>query len=85
MVFFDKKNNSYNTKDIVNYQLMDSKKSGTSTVLRAGLGAVALGPVGLLVGVTAKKKFSVLVIFKNNEKKVVDLDEKNLKILMENV
>ena len=83
MMFNDTDLNIYYVKDIAEYQLTDSKKSGGSAIARAGLGALALGPVGLLAGVTAKKKYSVLLIMKTGSKKMVTLNEKNLKILME--
>ena len=45
---------------VASYEVLDAeeKKSGTSAVLRAGAGALLLGPVGLFAGVTAKKKES---------------------------
>lgn len=85
MTFFDTKNNIYNTDEIKDYQLTDSKKSGGSAIARAGLGAMVLGPVGLLAGATAKKKYTVLLIHKSGFKEMVVLSESNLKILMENV
>lgn len=85
MIFYDVKNNYYKTDEIKDYQLIDSKKSGSSAIARAGLGAMVFGPVGLLAGTTAKKKYSVLLIFKSGFKKSVVLNESNLKTLMENV
>lgn len=84
-MFNDTNHNIYNYSQIAEYQLTDAKKSGGSAIARAGLGALALGPVGLLAGVTAKKKYSVLLVFKSGTKKMVTLDEENLKKLMENV
>ena len=85
MIFYDTKNNYYRTDDIADYQLTDSKKSGGSAVIRAGLGAMVFGPAGLLAGATAKKKYTVLLIHKSGFKEMVVLNESNLKILMENV
>lgn len=85
MIFYDVKNNYYKTDEIKDYQLIDSKKSGGSAIARAGLGAMVLGPVGLLAGATAKKKYSVLLIYKSGFKESVVLNESNLKTLMENV
>ena len=85
MMFTDTDFNVYYIKDIAEYQLTDSKKAGGSAIARASLGALVLGPVGLLAGATAKKKYSVLLVMKTGSKKMVTLNEKNLKILMENV
>ena len=85
MIFYDKDMMRYNTNDISEYQLVNSKKSGGSIIARGGLGMLALGPVGLLAGATAKNKCSVLLIYKSGSKKMVTLKEKDLKILMENV
>lgn len=47
-----------NSTNCKSYELLnvDSKTSATSAVGRAALGAAILGPVGLVVGITAKKR-----------------------------
>lgn len=75
----------YNTDDIASYELIDAKKSGGSTIMRAGIGAAFLGPVGLLAGATAKKKYSVAIHLKNGTTKVIKVSENDLKILIEKV
>jgi hypothetical protein len=82
---YDTDYNCYKTSDIDSYELLDAKKSGVSAVGRAAVGAAVLGPVGLLAGVTAKKKYKVLLKFKNGIKKIVTLSEKDLNLLVENV
>lgn len=84
-ILYDENSKQYNIDDIESYLLMDSKKSGGSIAVRGGLGAIALGPIGLLAAVTAKKKYSVLLIMKNGTKKVVTLSESELKKLVERV
>lgn len=85
MDFYDIKGKKYDTKNIKDYQLTDSKKSGGSMIARGGLGAALLGPVGLFAAATAKKKYKVLLIYKSDYKEMVVLNESNLEILMENV
>lgn len=75
----------YEVDDIKSYELIDSKKSGGSTLMRAGIGAAFLGPVGLLAGATAKKNYSVLINLKNGTSKVIKINEADLKYLLEKV
>lgn len=74
-------------KDIVvNYEVLDSesKKSMSSALLRGGLGAALLGPVGLLAGLSAKNKNSKIIALKFNDGQecVVDVDDKIFKAIL---
>lgn len=75
----------YNTVSIKSYEIIDSKKSGASTIMRAGIGAAFLGPVGLLAGATAKKTYSVLIIFDDGYSTLMKINETDLKTLVSNV
>ena len=72
---------------VESYEVLDSEfsKSGTSAVLRAGVGAMFLGPVGLLAGVTAKKKgvYTIIIHFKDGKNSLVEISQKTYKKLLE--
>ena len=77
-------------KDIVvNYEVLDSesKKSMSSALLRGGLGAALLGPVGLLAGLSAKNKNSKIIALKFNDGQecVVDVDDKIFKLILKSL
>ena len=77
-------------KDIVvNYEVLDSdsKKSMSSALLRGGLGAALLGPVGLLAGLSAKNKNSKIIALKFNDGQecVVDVDDKVFKAILKSL
>lgn len=77
-------------KDIVvNYEVLDSesKKSMSSALLRGGLGAALLGPVGLLAGLSAKNKNSKIIALKFNDGQecVVDVDDKIFKAILKSL
>lgn len=77
-------------KDIVvNYEVLDSEsnKSVSSALLRGGLGAVLLGPVGLLAGLSAKNKNSKIIALKFNDGQecVVDVDDKIFKAILKSL
>ena len=65
---------------IVSYEVMDEKstKSATSAVGRAAVGALFLGPIGLLAGVTAKSKGTYLIAieFKDGKKSLIEVNDK---------
>lgn len=63
----------------------EQRKSGTSAVLRAGAGAVLLGGVGLLAGLSAKNKgiYIIAIQFKNGKKSLIEIDEKIYKQLVQ--
>lgn len=62
----------------------DKMKSASSTILRAGAGALVFGPVGLLAGVSGKNKgiYNVAIMFKNGKKSLIEIDEKLYKHLV---
>ena len=74
-------------KDTVSqYDIVDeeSRKSAASAVGRAAVGAVLLGPVGLLAGVAAKRKgiYTIAIQFHNGKKSLIEIDEKRYKIFL---
>ena len=62
----------------------DKVKSASSTMLRAGAGALLLGPLGLLAGVSGKTKgiYNVAILFKDGKKSLIEIDDKHYKVLM---
>ena len=62
----------------------DKVKSASSTMLRAGAGALLLGPVGLLAGVSGNTKgiYNVAILFKDGKKSLIEIDDKHYKVLM---
>lgn len=62
----------------------DKVKSASSTMLRAGAGALLLGSVGLLAGVSGKTKgiYNVAILFKDGKKSLIEIDDKHYKVLM---
>lgn len=59
----------------------------SSALLRGGLGAVLLGPVGLLAGLSAKNKNSKIIALKFNDGQecVVDVDDKIFKAIIKSL
>lgn len=76
-----------NKSTVASYELIteETKKSGTSAVLRAGAGAFLLGPVGLLAGVSAKNKgiYLVAIQFNSGKQSLLEIDEKIYKQLVQ--
>ncbi|MGN9164969.1 hypothetical protein ACTNDY_06730 [Tissierellaceae bacterium HCP3S3_D8] len=75
------------TKDTVeSYELVDEehKTKAMSAIGRGMVGSLALGPVGLLAGLSAKKKRSYLVAvkFKDGKESLLELDDKLYKTLI---
>ncbi|MBB6218656.1 hypothetical protein HNQ80_004830 [Anaerosolibacter carboniphilus] len=68
------------------YELVDEEKrtSVTSAVSRGLVGSLVLGPVGLLAGLSAKKKGINLVAiqFKNGKKSLLEIDDSLYKTLV---
>lgn len=71
---------------VESYELItdEIRKSGTSAILRGGLGAAVFGPVGVLAGITAKNKgiYQVAVQFRDGKKSLLEIDEKLYKLLI---
>ena len=88
------KKNSYNHKDILDidcdtierYEVIDEKtqKSASSAILRGFAGAVLLGGVGLLAGLSAKSKGThILTLYFNDGKKsLIEINDRIYKNLM---
>ena len=77
-----------NKKTVSSIELQDEehKKSTASAVGRAAVGALPVGPVGVVAGFTAKSKdkYTVAVYFKNGKKSLLEVDAKLYKKIMEN-
>ncbi|MBW7452893.1 hypothetical protein ACFOLF_20945 [Paenibacillus sepulcri] len=71
---------------IEEYEVMDESHttSAVSAVGRGLVGSFLLGPVGLLVGLSAKKKGThvLAVKFKDGKKSMIEVDEKIYKKIM---
>ena len=78
---YGKDNDLFTTTQVVTE---DKVKSASSTMLRAGAGALLLGPVGLLAGVSGKTKgiYNVAILFKDGKKSLIEIDDKHYKVLM---
>ena len=76
---------TYDTILIKSYEIIDSKKSGASAIMRAGIGAAILGPAGLFAGATAKKNYSVIITLNDGSSKVIKVSENDLNMLVSNV
>lgn len=75
-----------NKDTVESYEVMDesSKTSAVSAVSRGLVGSFLLGPVGLLAGISAKKKgvHVVAIQFKDGKKSLIEIDDKLYKTLM---
>lgn len=69
-VYDDKSNKKIFLSGLQSYQIIDANTSGTSAIARAGLGALVLGPIGLAAGLSAKKKYTVMLFFEDSQKTV---------------
>ena len=60
------------------------RKSATSGVARGAVGAVLLGPVGLLAGLSAKNKgtYTLVVTWRDGEQSLMEVDEKIYKLIV---
>lgn len=77
---------SLNKNTIAEYEVIDqeNRKSATSAVGRAFVGAVLLGGVGLLAGLSARRKgiYTVAIAFNDGKKSLIEIDEKRYKKLL---
>ena len=78
------------TKNTIgSYTILDAeeRKSGSSAVMRAGVGALLLGPIGLAAGLSAKRKgiYTIAIEFKNGERSLIEIDEKYYKKFIEDM
>ena len=73
-------NLNINKQTVAQYEVLteDRTKSASSAVLRAGAGALLLGPIGLAAGLSAKNKsvYRVAIAFKNGKRSLIEIDEK---------
>ena len=71
---------------ISQYELITEErvKSGTSVLLRGAAGAALLGPVGLLAGLTGRKKgiYNVAIKWNDGSTSIIEIDDKRYKIFM---
>ncbi len=78
-----------NKSTVESYEVLteDKVKSASSAMLRAGAGALVLGPVGLLAGISGKTKgiYNVAIIFNDGKKSLIEIDDKHYKILMQSL
>ena len=77
---------SINKNTVREYEVIDqeSRKSATSAVGRAFAGAALLGGVGLLAGLSARRKgiYTIAIEFNDGKKSLIEIDEKKYKKLM---
>lgn len=77
---------SLDKSTIKSYDIIDeeSRKSAASAVGRAAAGAIILGPVGLIAGVTAKRKgiYTIALEYHDGGKSLIEIDEKRYKLLI---
>jgi hypothetical protein len=75
-----------NKDTLEGYEVMDedNRKSASSAINRGLVGGFLLGPVGMLAGLSVKKKgvYVVAVQFKDGKKSLMEIDEKAYKYLM---
>jgi len=82
---------SYGTlsfKGLEAYQIIDANKSASSTILRAGVGAMVLGPIGLAAGLTGKKKYRVILFYNlygRPEQKNIEFTDKEFRQFLDYV
>ncbi|MBO5214084.1 MAG: hypothetical protein J6B86_04890 [Clostridia bacterium] len=75
-----------NKHSVAQYEVLDedSRRSAASAVGRAFVGGVLFGGVGLLAGLSAKKKgiYTVALEFNDGQKSLIEIDEKRYKLLV---
>ena len=71
---------------VESYEVIDesTKKSATSAVGRAAVGAFFLGPIGIAAGLTAKTKgiYTIAIQFKDGTKSLLEVDDKIYKAII---
>ena len=72
--------------NVEDYEVLNetSRKSASSAIGRAALGAFFLGPVGIAAGVTAKSKgtHQVAIQFKDGKRSLLEVDDKIYKAIV---
>jgi hypothetical protein len=86
LVIFAKPPVRINKNTVESYKIVheETRKSVTSAIVRAALGGLVLGPVGLAAGVTARSvgTHTVALYFKDGKKCLVELDDGEYKLLL---
>jgi len=74
-------------ENVEEYEVIDESKniSATSTISKGFVGSLNLGPIGLLVAATAKKKgvHIVAVQFKDGKKSLLEVNDKIYKAIVD--
>lgn len=83
-VYDDNSNTHIIINGLIGYEIIDSNTSATSAVSRAAIGAAVVGPVGLAAGMSAKKKYYVILYFGDRTKNV-KLGNSDFQILLDYV
>lgn len=78
-----------NNDNVEEYEVIGetTKKSSSSAIGRATVGAFFLGPVGLMAGVGAKSKgtHQIAVQFKDGKRSLLEVDDKIYKAMMKSL
>ena len=70
----DNTNQKVSLLGLKSYQIIDTNTSASSAVARAGVGVIAFGAAGLAAGLSAKKKYQVMLFFEDCQKVVTMSD-----------
>lgn len=80
---------SIHRETVSNYDIIteDIVKSGSSAILRGAMGAAALGPIGLLAGLSAKNKgvYTIAIEWRSGNRSLIEIDETLYKIFLQSV
>ena len=76
-----------NKYHVTSYEIVDEnyRKSATSAVGRAAVGAVLLGPIGLMAGIGAKNKgtHTLILHWSDGKKSLIEVDDKIHRAIVE--
>ena len=86
-VFISAEKDIYLDKNTLDgYEVVEetSRKSASSAIVRAGVGAFLLGPVGLAAGLSAKSKgiHTLTIVFKDGKRSLIEVDDKIYKAIV---
>ena len=78
-----------NKETVEKYEVVteEMRKSASSGILRAGIGAALLGPIGLIAGLSAKNRgsYCLIVTWKDGEQSLIEVDDKIYKRIMKDM
>lgn len=78
-----------NNDTVEQYEVItdEQRKSAASGIARGAIGATLLGPVGVLVGLSAKNKgvYTIAIKFKDGKNSLIEVDDKIYKQLVKNL